>query len=403
MARKSKKRSVLKTILTILILLLLAAFITGYVFTARYMDGYFPRYDAPDPKFTAAYDYDHYAADYPRQEVSFRSGDNLLKGYIYGLNNDKGVIVFAHGIGASHLSYMSTITSMVDRGWRVFAYDATGTWTSEGKNTVGLGQSAADLDRAVTFVENNSVFANMPIFVMGHSWGGYASAAVLNLDHDIKGCVSMSGYSTPMAELCEYADGVLGDKSVLTYPFIWTYNKLHCGRFSSLSAVDGLNRSGVPALIIHGDNDDVIKYYGASIISNQGRITNPNVQYYTFETEGKDTHNGFFHTSEYLEYYNTELKAADEALKNNKDATDEEIEAYFSSVDKEKFNAVNPDLINIIDDFLESIVGNTVPSAEPETETAETTVPVSAEPETSEETVTEETSEGTAEETEIAE
>ena len=206
-----------------------------------------------------------------------------------------------------------------------------------------------------------------------------------------------------MAELCEYADGVLGDKSVLTYPFIWTYNKLHCGRFSSLSAVDGLNRSGVPALIIHGDNDDVIKYYGASIISNQGRITNPNVQYYTFETEGKDTHNGFFHTSEYLEYYNTELKAADEALKNNKDATDEEIEAYFSSVDKEKFNAVNPDLINIIDDFLESIVGNTVPSAEPETETAETTVPVSAEPETSEETVTEESSEGTAEETEIAE
>ena len=64
MARKSKKRSVLKTILTILILLLLAAFITGYVFTARYMDGYFPRYDAPNPKFTAAYDYDHYAADY---------------------------------------------------------------------------------------------------------------------------------------------------------------------------------------------------------------------------------------------------------------------------------------------------------------------------------------------------
>ena len=396
MARKTKKRSVLKTIVTIFFLLLLAAFIAGYAFTAKYMKDYFPRFDAPDPSLTAAYGYDHYEADYPRQEVSFRSGDNLLKGYIYGLNNDKGVIVFAHGLGASHASYFPTITALVDRGWRVFAYDATGSYTSEGKSTVGLAQSVIDLDRAVTFVENNSVFANMPIFVMGHSWGGYASAAVLNMDHDIKGCVSMSGYSTPMAELCETADDLFSDKSVLVYPFMWVYNKVHAGRFASYSAVDGLNKSGIPALIIHGDNDETVKYYGAAIIANQGRINNPNVQYYTFETEGKDTHNGFFYTSEYLDHYNNDLKAKSDELDSRNDVTDEELAEYIAMVDKEKYNALNPDLIDMIDEFLEPLVGAPVETHEqetaPETEPAETTAPETeaAEEETSEEAASEE-------------
>ena len=398
MAKKAKKRSVLKTIFNILIFLVLAAFITGYIFTSRYMKKYFQRYDIPDPRFSASYGYDHYEAEYPRQEVSFRSGDNVLQGYIYGLNNDKGVIVFAHGIGSYHAAYLPTITALVDRGWRIFTYDATGSGASEGDTTVGLAQSLKDLDRAVNFVENNGVFANMPIFVMGHSWGGYASAAVLNLDHDIKGCVSMSGYNTPMAELCETSDDLFKDKSFLTYPFIWTYNKVHAGRFASYSAADGINKAGVPALVIHGDKDQTVKYYGASIIANKGRITNPDVQYYTFESEGKDTHNGFFHTSEYLEYYNNEIKALEDELTAKDEITDEEKESFYAAIDKEKFNAINPDLIDLIDGFLEGILGGTavtisedttVEEISSEAEESETTAAATSEAEAAE--VSEET------------
>lgn len=391
MARKTKKRSVLKTILVILLLLILASFIVGYIITAKLMKENFPRFDQVDPKQTCMYQYDHYEADYPRQEVEFRSGDNLLKGYIYGLNNDKGVIVFAHGIGGGHDSYLPTITSLVDRGWRVFAYDATGSYSSQGKSTVGLAQSNIDLDRAVTYVENNSVFSNMPIFVMGHSWGGYASGAVLNLDHNIKASVSMSGYDTPMAEYCETADNMFGDKSFISYPFLWIYNKLHAGRFSSYSAVDGINKSDIPVLVIHGDNDEVIKYYGASIIAQQGRIKNQNVEYYTFETEGKDTHNGYFHTSDYIEYYNSELKDKYEAFENSSDYTSEEWEQYVASVDKERFNALNPDLIDMIDEFLSKQIGE-----EPQTEEETTTVSAQEET-TAEETTAEETTEEASE------
>ena len=392
MARKTKKRSVLKTILCILFLLLLAAFIAGYVFTAAEMKKNFPRYDQVDPKLSVYYQYDHYQDDYPRQEVSFRSGDNLLKGYIYGLNNDKGVIVFAHGLGGGHESYLPTITALVDRGWRVFAYDATGSYSSQGKSTVGLAQSNIDLDRAVSFVENNSVFANMPIFVMGHSWGGYASAAVLNFDHNIKACVSMSGYNTPMAKLCESVDEMFGDKSFFIYPFLWTYNKLHAGRFASYSAVDGINKSGIPVLVIHGDNDEVIKYYGSSIIAQQGRIRNENVEYYTFETEGKDTHNGYFHTSEYLEYYENEMKAKYDEIANNSDASDADWEKYVAEFDKEKINTINPDLIDMIDEFLSKQLGE-----EPKTEDQPAAETTQAETIAEETTVSEETTEEASE------
>ena len=391
MTRKKKKRSVLKTILVILLLLVLAAFIVGYVFTAQQMKGMFKRFDQPAPELTCAYQYDHYQEAYPRQEVSFRSGDNVLKGYIYGLNNDKGVIVFAHGLGGGHDDYFPLITSLVDRGWRIFAYDATGSYSSQGKNTVGLAQSDIDLDRAVSYIENNSVFANMPIFVMGHSWGGYASAAVLNFDHNIKACVSMSGYDTPMAEYCEAADNMFGDKSFIAYPFLWVYNKLHAGRFASYSAVDGINKSNIPVLVIHGDNDEAIKYYGASVIAQQGRIKNQNVEYYTFETEGKDSHNGYFHTSDYLEYYNNELKSKVDELTNKygDKIPDDETAAFVSSVDKEKFNAINPDVVDMIDAFFSKQLG-----AVSETEESETATEAAQEETTAEETTSaEETSE----------
>ena len=211
------------------------------------------------------------------------------------------------------------------------------------------------MDRAVTFVENNSVFTDMPIFVLGHSWGGFASSAVLNFEHDIAAGVSLSGYSTPFAELCEFADVKYGEKSPLIYPFLWMYNQVKFGRYASLSAVEGINKSDTPVLIVHGDNDSTVAYDGASIISQKGHITNPNAEYYTFEAENKDTHNGYFKSTEYYEYYEAELKAKDSEMTSQygEDIPDDVYAEYVASVNKDLFNAPNPELIELIDGFFE--------------------------------------------------
>ena len=69
MSRKTKKRSVLKTILIILLLVLLASFITGYIITASQMKKFFPRYEKIAPEFNAGYQYDHYEAEIGRAHV----------------------------------------------------------------------------------------------------------------------------------------------------------------------------------------------------------------------------------------------------------------------------------------------------------------------------------------------
>lgn len=346
-----KKRK--RRILSVVSLLIVAFFLIGYCITATEMRKSFGRGEYPERRFSATYFYDHYQEDYPREEISFRSGENDLKGFIYGMDNDYGLIVFAHGIGSGHELYLSMITRLTDCGWRVFTYDATGSGYSEGEGTKGLAQSLIDLDNALTYAESDPRLNTLDTFVLGHSWGGYAAASVLNFDHDIKACITMSGYCLPFAELAESCDRMYGNASKLLYPFIWVYNKVSFGKYSSVSAVDGINKRDIPVLVIHGNADDVISFDGASIISKKDSITNPYVQYKVFDEDGRNGHNSYFYTPEYKEYKKNVITPRYDELhqKYGNDIPDEERAGLYDMIDKELYNGFNPELISLIDGF----------------------------------------------------
>lgn len=348
---KSKKRSVL----IFIALFIVISIIVGYIITCVEMNKNFGRGDYPENRFVATYFYDHYENDYPRQEVSFLSGENTLKGYIYGGDNDRGLIVFAHGIGGGHEYYLKLLTKLVDLGWCVFAYDATASGNSEGESSNGLAQSVIDLDLALDFVESDPQLGKLDTYVLGHSWGGYAAAAVLNFDHDIKGCVTMSGYNTPYEQLSDSCDSMYGKVGVLLHPFVWAYNKMKFGNNSSWSAVEGINKSGIPVLIIHGDNDETISYDGAAIIAHKDEITNPDVEYKVFTEEGRNGHNTYFYTHEYKEYKANVLTPAINALreKYGDDIPDDELEKYYSSIDKELYNGFNQEVVDLVNEFFQ--------------------------------------------------
>lgn len=350
------KNGVRRLVISLLLTGILIIFCAGMIITAVLMRQRFCRVDYPDPKFSYSYRYSHFKDDYPREEVSFKSGRNTLRGYIYGMENDKGLIVFAHGIGGGHESYMSMIVKLVDKGWRVFAYDATGSCSSEGHSTVGLAQSAIDLDKALSFAERDDRLNTLPTFVMGHSWGGYASAAVLNFGHDIKACVTLSGYCDPMTELTEASEVLLGGKQAqYMYPFVWVYNKLMFGKYSSLSAVDGINKAGIPVLVVHGTNDQTVRYDGAAIINHQDEITNPNVQYVTMDKTRRKGHNSYLYSAKTIKYIRKKLDPQFNLLLKhyNGNIPDRALEAFYSSVDKKLANGVNGELLNQIDEFFE--------------------------------------------------
>ena len=204
----------------------------------------------------------------------FYSGQNRLTAYIFGNENDRGLIVISHGLGGGAVSYMREIMYFVDNGWQVFAFDNTGSHNSEGRGTRGLPQSALDLNEALNYISNN--LPDLPIMLYGHSWGGYAVTAVLNFDHEISAVVSLAGYAKPIEMLHEGARAMIGFIGSAAYPFLWLYQQFLFGNYSQLCAIEGINSVDTPVKIIHGRDDNVISYSGAGIIAHRERITNPN-------------------------------------------------------------------------------------------------------------------------------
>lgn len=355
MSKTKKKHPVLRFLRGLLIFLVLAVLIT-YLATVLTVRGQFKRGNYPDRRLTATYLYDDYAEQYDRDMVTFYSGENRLIGYVYGAeNNDKGLIVWVHGIGSGHELYMTEILWFVDRGWQVLAYDATGSGYSEGTGSRGLAQSVIDLDAALSFVEQEPRFAGKQVMLFGHSWGGYAAASVLQLSHKVDAAVSVSGYNNPFEMLQDGAVDVIGSvPAMLDKPFMWVYNKYLFGDYAEMTAVNGINRSGVPVLVIHGEKDEVIGYDTISIIRHRTEITNPKAEFLTISGEYAG-HSDIFSTDDvnaYLKDANARWKEVVDRY--NGDTIPEDVrEAFIETLDEDKCNAANPALMEPAEEFFE--------------------------------------------------
>lgn len=291
-----------------------------------------------------------------RRKVTIAAGAARLVGYIYGEPSEKGLVVICHGIGSGGEDNMCMAQYMLQAGYQVFTFDYTGVYESEGASSLGFYQSVKDLDKVLSYIEKAG-WRDTPVFLYGHSWGGYTVAAELNLDHKIAGVVSVSGFSTPMTIVKEASAKLLGRVfSVLEMPFAALYQRVLFGRNYNLSAVDGINRTDVPVLVMHGTEDEVISYDHASIIACRNRITNPHVQYYTENRPGKSGHVNIFYTKESGEYHEAkkrELKLLRDIFYNRvpKDVQ----RRWFSKLDKAQANEMDMTFVRTVIDFLDRV------------------------------------------------
>lgn len=321
--------------------------VTAYIMGTQFGRGNYP--EDRSSVHTAYGWYPAFEAGHPREKVEFESCGNTLTGFIYGAENTEKLLVFAHGIGTGHESYIGDVCWFADHGWRVFAYDASGSGYSEGSSTVGLVQSALDLNSALDFVESDSRLNNMPKVLLGHSWGGFAVGGVLNFDHEIKAAASLSGYAYPLEMLDQGAVNVLGKNGAkLFQPFSHIYHKIAFKKYAGLNAVDGINKADIPFLAIHGESDDFV-LYSLGIISQQDKITNPCAEYYTISGDFSN-HNDYFHSDECNQYvrslYPDDSRSQEQILSEFSDT-------HASDADKELFRAVNEPLLERIDAFYE--------------------------------------------------
>ena len=77
------------------------------------------------------------------------------------------------------------------------------------------------------YIEASASLKNLPVFLYGHSWGGYTAAAVLNFKHNIAGVITISGFSSPMAITKEAAGRIIPTLLVdLLLPFAALYQRI---------------------------------------------------------------------------------------------------------------------------------------------------------------------------------
>ena len=183
-----------------------------------------------------------------------------LAGYKYSREgqNPKAVVVLVHGLCGSHKNYLDICNYFVARGFAVFSYDATGNGESEGKKVGGFAQGLADLDYVLNYVKELPEYQGLSIMLMGHSWGGFCVANILNFHPDVKAVVSVSGFDTSAALLKQYTEVHMGKAATLLMPYITLYERFCWGKYAKTSGCVGFANSQAKVMVIHSSDDPTV-------------------------------------------------------------------------------------------------------------------------------------------------
>ncbi|MGN0620962.1 MAG: alpha/beta hydrolase family protein [Porcipelethomonas sp.] len=352
---KITKGKLIKRIVIAFLCVILLVYTIGSFFAVKFV--FKENFKRPEKsEFTGFLRYEDVADSCERETVQFYSGENKLTGYIYGKDNNKGLVVISHGMGDDSEGYISETLYFIDHGYCVFGFDNTGSGQSEGDSMLGMAQSAIDLDSALTYIESNEELSSLPVLLYGHSWGGYAVSAVLDSGHDIKAAVSIAGYNTPMGIVTEFSENMMGKTATcIEYPFIWLNNKLTFGDKADDSAVDSINSSNTHVMIVHGTDDEMVSFDNASIISQRDEITNPNVIYKVMDGKG---HNDLFLSDESAEYIKENNEEYDKLYEQYDGDIPYEIKKeYYDNIDKNKTCKLSGQFMSDVNDFYLNALG----------------------------------------------
>lgn len=346
---KANKRKIIIIILGVVLIILLFIIPFG-VSVMIYEDNFGNRYEIYEPMARSIEEFEGLNSN----RYTFASDEGqILVGYGYyrELENIKGVVIIAHGLGGGgHNSYMGIADFFASNGYAVFAYDATGNGESEGSSVKGLPQGLIDLDYAVQFVKQISGFKGLPIMLFGHSWGGYSAGSVLNLQPDVRAVVVVAGFNKSMDIIEEEGRRIAGDGISVVLPYISLYEKLKFGKYSSYTCIDGFENTNAGVMVIHSSDDEMISqemsfdvFY--NIYKNDSRFS-----FVKYDDRG---HDYVFYSADAREFRDEFNLKFDEYLNSlDEEFTAEIKESYFNeNLDKKLLFDLDLELMNNIVKF----------------------------------------------------
>lgn len=298
-----------------------------------YKKAFIKRYD--DNHITHYFTYE----DFPgldAKPISFMTPQGFtVKGNVYSYPgaNDKDLVVFCHGIGGGHRSYMREIEYLAQNGYEVLAYDNVGCFESEGSSIRGMTESLNDLDSCLTYLQSCEKYKDRRISLVGHSWGGYAVGNILHFYKNI--------YSVGILATFDSLDVVFslgfGGKLKMFKKGIIAYERKMNPKYVDCSLSQALENTTSKVVMIQSKDDSMISL-NAGLDYVKERVHNPKVRFVTVE--------GKFHNPNYTEdavrYMQTTFGEYNSLVKGKKLKTLEEKQAYMDQRDWMRMTQQDP-------------------------------------------------------------
>lgn len=206
------------------------------------------------------------------REVGFESSDGLdLKGWWIPQEGSSRAVVLVHGLGASKSSQyiLDTAPIYAQAGYSVLMLDLRGHGESEGERTTLGYQEVRDVRGALSWLEEEQGFEPGEVVLHGWSMGG---ATVLRAapEMGVGAVVEESGYADLPLLLRDVLPEESGLPSFFT-PSIFLMAKLFLD-FDPWAVrpekdTARLSEEGVPLLIIHSRDDEVVPFEQAEILA----------------------------------------------------------------------------------------------------------------------------------------
>ena len=314
--------------------LILLFLIVCFILAKISHDKFFKYHYEADPDITL---YTNEEFNVLKDSVEFKDGKATLRGYLYHVDkyDDKKIIIYAHGMFSNHNSYMQDICYFAQRGYLVLGFDYYGVSKSDGKNLKAFGSSIEGVDSAIKYIKNNKELRDNDIYVVGHSWGGYATCNIVKFHPEVKGICALAPF-TSVYKIVWYS---LPESIRFITPMVVLIDYVCGGKYSRCNSIKSLNGYKGNALLIQSTDDLVVNYDKAGVGLIKNKATNKNIIYQIEENKGHQPH----YTLDGVKLMH-EYEAKARMLKGD------ELKSYKHTCDFHKMGKLDPKVMDLIID-----------------------------------------------------
>ncbi len=283
-----------------------------------------------------------------QEMFDFKSNNLKLQGYKYNVSNveNKGYLVFVHGMGVGHIQYTTEIHHYCKKGYTVFTFDGQGCLNSEGQGIDYFTNYVQNLNDFLTYLESLDELKDKKIVLMGHSMGAYASGVITKFHESfIERVVLFAPFNDIEVFL---KDQFIVNIKKLAYPITYFFvrQEKSNNKNNFLRISDVINQTSIKYLIVSGDNDYLVRLDHNYEFLKSKFLDNDRTYFLLVSKRGHRPNL----VLEAEEYNNSKMEEFNTLRQKG---SPEEIKDYYENLDYNLLVTMDKDVMDYIDTFVD--------------------------------------------------